>query len=194
MDMARERKFSTDELFQASKQILLQHGYEGFTFSLLAERMNVSRAVIYKYYENKDELIFEFMLYEMEQYLLELKEIEKQTGFDAKFEFLFEIMFKRTEVPPLIELAQQIPINSNQKVRDYKKKLDLLHLDMYKYLQDFTALGREEGKLKSHLPDGLILGMIFQSIVIPNHFGVPRTEWINWIKEILSQGMFKNDN
>ena len=73
--MARERKFSTDDLFQASKQLLLQHGYEGFTFSLLADQFDVCRA-LYKYYENKEELITDFMIYEMGKFLFELKEIK----------------------------------------------------------------------------------------------------------------------
>ncbi|MGJ7922320.1 TetR/AcrR family transcriptional regulator [Neobacillus sp. LXY-4] len=189
--MARERKFSTEELFQATKPILLEHGYEGFTFSLLAGRMNVSRGALYKYYENKDELIIDFMIYEMEQYLLELKKIVNHASFESQFDFLFDVMFKRTEVPHLIGVAQQIPVNSNSTVRERKERLDQLHLDMYKYLQDFIDIGRKEGKLKTHIPDGLMLGIIFQSIAIPNHFGVPQSEWVRSIKEILSRGMFE---
>lgn len=189
--MARERKFSTEELFQATKPILLEHGYEGFTFSLLAGRMNVSRGALYKYYENKDELIIDFMIYEMEQYLLELKKIVNHASFESQFDFLFDVMFKRTEVPHLIGVAQQITVNSNSTVRERKERLDQLHLDMYKYLQDFIDIGRKEGKLKTHIPDGLMLGIIFQSIAIPNHFGVPQSEWVRSIKEILSRGMFE---
>ena len=41
--MARERKFSLEELFQTTKQLLLDYGYEGFTFSLLADQLEVAR-------------------------------------------------------------------------------------------------------------------------------------------------------
>ena len=34
----------------------------------------------------------------------------------------------------------------------------------------FINLGKKDGKLKEDLPDGLILGFIFQTIAIPNHY------------------------
>lgn len=190
--MARERKFSREELFISVRQILLKQGYDGFTFSLLAEKLNASRGVLYKYYENKDELIIDFMIYEMEKYLIELKEIEKHSGFEAQFDFLFDIMFKNTEIQQLMGAGQQVSVNLHDKVKEKKDKLDKLHLDMYKYLQDFILCGRNEGKIKPHLPDSLVLGMIFQTIAIPNFYGIPQTEWVKSIKEILTEGMFKN--
>src|SRR3954467_12938294 len=106
--MARERKFNTVELFHEAKLLLLQHGYDGFTFSLLADRMDVSRAALYKYYENKEELIIDFMIYEMEEFLHDLKKIEELKGFEHQFDFLMELIFKKTEVHHLIEAAQQV--------------------------------------------------------------------------------------
>jgi TetR/AcrR family transcriptional regulator, repressor of fatR-cypB operon len=191
--MAREKKFSTEELFQETEQILLQHGYEGFTFSMLAKRINVSRGAIYKYYENKEELLFDYMIYEMEKFLLDLREIENHEGFMAQFDFLMDIFFKKTEIHTILSIAQQIPTQLNEKVKEKKGKLDQYHMDMYKHLQNFITLGKEEGKLKSHIPSVLMLGYIFQSITIPNHFGIPKSQWIHSIKEIIGQGMFNNN-
>lgn len=187
--MARERKFSKQELFQLTKELLLQHHYEGFTFSLLAQQLNVSRGTLYKYYENKEELISDFMLDEMDQFLSSLKGIKHHNGFDAQFDFLLNLILHRTDIHQLIEMGQQIPININKKVRTNKKKLKSMHLDMYQHLQNFIELGRDEEKLKPHLADGLILGFIFQTVSIPNHFGIPQQEWIASIKEVLRDGL-----
>ncbi|TCN23963.1 TetR/AcrR family transcriptional regulator [Mesobacillus foraminis] len=186
--MARERKFSTSDLFQSVKHILLQHGYDGFTISLLADRLEVSRGALYKYYDNKDELITQFMVYEMEQFIDELKEINSHTGFEPKFSFLMETIFNKTELHQLIPIAKQIKHHPDGK--ENKDKLEKLPLEMYRYLQDFISTGKKEGKLKSHIPDSVMLGMIFQSVAIPNHFGIPKAEWIASIKDILSDGMF----
>ncbi|WP_110928525.1 TetR/AcrR family transcriptional regulator [Bacillus massiliglaciei] len=188
--MARERKFSTDDIYQATKQILLQHGYEGFNFGLLAEHLDISRGAIYKYFDNREELITNFMQHEMRLFLIELKEIEEYDSFDEKLDFLLDLIFKHTSVPELIEIGRRIPINGNSKVKENIIQLEKLHLDMYKHLQGFIDLGRQEQKLKASLPDSLLLGMIFQSILIPNHFGVPQSEWVRSIKEILCHGMF----
>jgi len=190
--LAREKKFSITELYQHTKELLLQNGYEGFTFSLLADRLEVSRGTLYKYYDNKDELITDFMLVEMEQFLIELQEIRQYQGFEAQFNFLLDHIFKHDDIHQLIRMSLPISPNASKKAKENKVKLDKNHLDMYAYLQSFIDLGREENKLKPHIPDALILGLIFQTIAIPNHFGISSVDWIRYIKEILKNGMFTN--
>jgi len=187
--MARERKFSKEELFHETKELLLLHGYEGFSFSVLANHLKVSRGTIYKYYDNKEELVTSLMIHEMNQFLSDLREIEQYPGFDAQFDFLLEIILKKREIHHFIGINAQVPIGTNESVKKNKEVLDKLHLDMYGYLQNFIQLGKNESKLKSHLANGLMLGFIFQSVAIPNHFGIPHSEWIQSIKEIISHGM-----
>jgi AcrR family transcriptional regulator len=188
--MARERKFSTSDLFRAVKQLLLQHGYAGFTFSLLADELSVSRGALYKYYRNKEELITEFMLYEMKQLLDDLRGIERFEHFDEQFGFLLETILQNLELHQLIMEGQQIPVNLNGKVKENKAELEKLHLRMYADLNALIERGKAAGRLKSHLPNGLILGFIFQSIAIPNHFGVEPSEWNRSIKDVICDGMF----
>lgn len=190
--LARERKFTTDELFQATKEGLLSSGYEGFTFSLLAERLEVSRGTLYKYYENKDELITDFMLFEMNVFLEELKEINDKESFEEQFEYLFLLMFKNQEIHQLIEMGSQVQTKSSKKAFENRAQLDQLHLEMYHILSQFIQKGKSEGKLKSNLPDSLLLGMIFQTVAIPNHFNIPSDEWVESIKEVIRHGMFTN--
>lgn len=188
--MARERKFSTDDLFLATKQLLLQLGYEGFTFSHLADQLEVARGTIYKYYENKEELITDYMLYEMELFLFELKEIRDIQGFMNQLDFLLQLIFRNSTLHQIIEVGRNIPVNSSEKVKVNKNKLDRNHLEMYGHLHEFVKLGKREEILNPKLPDNLILGFIFQSIAIPNHYNVPHTEWVEAIKEIICHGIF----
>jgi AcrR family transcriptional regulator len=183
--MARERKFSTDELFQATKALLLSHGYEGFTFSLLADSLNVSRGALYKYYENKDELITNYIFYEMDQYLLRLKQINLYQGFEAQLQFLLDLMFSYSNIQKLIKIGQQVP--------GHQDKFKTIHTDMYRFLQDFVELGKKEGKLKCHLPNNLILGYIFQSVAIPNHSEIPYSLWVSSLKEMICHGILSNN-
>ena len=187
--MARERKFSTSELFHVTKDILLNHGYEGFTFSVVAERLDVSRGTVYKYYDNKEELITDYMVFEMNQFLADLVKIESYRDFESQFEYLLNLIFKDSSIYKIIEMVQHIPININSRVKENIEKLEKLRLDMYKDLQNFIRIGREEQKLRADIPDGLLLGYIFQSIAIPNHFGIPHSEWVHSIKEVIRHGM-----
>ncbi|PAV30455.1 TetR family transcriptional regulator [Virgibacillus profundi] len=186
--MARERKFSKEMLYITTRDILLSHGYEGFTFGKVAERLNLSRGTIYKYYENKEELISDYMVYEMEKFLIELKKIDEYHGFRAQFEYLLEIILEDSEIHQIRSIAFQIP-STNNKVKGNIEQIKDLHQDMYKYLQNFVDLGRKENLLKRTIPDSLVLGFIFQTVDIPNHFNVPLAKWNASIKEMISHGM-----
>ncbi|MEW9109913.1 MAG: TetR/AcrR family transcriptional regulator [Cytobacillus gottheilii] len=191
--MARERKFSLEELYRQVKPLLLSNGYEGFTFSHLADALNVARGTIYKYFENKDELITAYMIFEMEQSHKELQQISLISDFNGQFDFLISFMFQNSNLHRLIEIGKQVQ-SSTEVVKKNKQRLMEMQIDMYKHLQDFISLGKQENMLKSHLPDTLILGYIFQSIAIPNHFGIPQTVWVSSIKEMLKSGMFAHNN
>ncbi|MDF1507279.1 TetR/AcrR family transcriptional regulator [Robertmurraya sp. DFI.2.37] len=190
--MARDRKFSTEDLYHATKQILLEQGYDGFHFGLLAEKLDISRGAIYKYFDNREELIVNFMRHEMKLFLTELKNVEQFPSFDEKLTFLLELIFKNPAVPRLIEIGQRIPIHENLKMKEDVFKLEDLRLKMYQHLQEFIDLGREEQKLNPSVPDTLILGFIFQSIMIPNHFDIPQSKWVQSIKEILCHGILNH--
>ena len=187
--MVRARKFSKKELYQTTKEILLDHGYDGFTFSKVAKRLDVSRGTIYKYFEKKEELITEYMVYEMEQFIIKLEKVDRIQLFQDQFHYLIDIIFEDSDIHQIRGIAFHIP-TVTEGVRKNKEKLEKLHQHMYKYLQQFVKLGRKEKILKQNLPDSLIIGFIFQTIDIPNHFRVPEQEWAASIKEIISHGMF----
>lgn len=191
--MARERKFTDEHLFKATKQMLIEDGYEAFTFSKLAAILDVSRGSIYKYYENKDELISEFLMYEMNRLLNDFNKLDKSGNFQTQFDVLIDFFFEQSSMNQIIEVIHQIPANTTKRVKDNKSRLDEYHIDMYRQFQGLIDLGRKEKVIKSHLPSAVLLGMIFQTIAIPNHFNIPQEEWIASIKEILSYGMFKKD-
>lgn len=191
--LARERKFTLIELFQAVKNLLLKNGYEGFTFSILAEHLGVSRGTIYKYYANKDELITAFMIHELKAFLSELQYIDNYETFEDQFEFLMKQIFDRMNVHTFIEIGKQINGKSNQRVKKNQEELEKLHLEMYRLLQNFINLGKKEKVLKQDIPDSLILAYIFQSLTIPNHFHVPKEEWNRHLKELIKYGLMKRE-
>ncbi len=191
--MARERKFTDAELFSATKVIFIRDGYDSFTFSKLATILNVSRGSIYKYYENKDELIAEFLTFEMNHFLKEFNALDKEGDFQTQFHVLIDFIFQHNNSNNILEIIKQIPVNSTRTREDNKSKFSEYYVDMYKKFQGFIDLGRKEKVIKSHLPTAILLGMIFQTIAIPNHYGIPQEEWVASIKEILCRGMFINE-
>ncbi len=90
--MGRDRKFSKTDLFISTREQILQNGYDGSTISHLAQAIGVSRAAIYKLYLNKDELLIDFMLYEMESSIEELQKVRLDGTFEQQLEDLLNRM------------------------------------------------------------------------------------------------------
>ncbi|MFJ7825683.1 TetR/AcrR family transcriptional regulator [Psychrobacillus sp. NPDC096623] len=191
--MARERKFTDDELFKATKLLLIGAGYDSFTFSKLASMMEVSRGSIYKYYENKDELISAFLVYEMNRFLQDFNKLDKSGDFKTQLFLIIDFIFSHSEIHQILEIINQIPKKSNNPHLSNQTRLKTYYVEMYKQFQILIEQGKKEKVIKNHLSNAIILGMIFQTIAIPNHFGIPQDQWIGSIKEILSEGMFTKD-
>lgn len=192
--MARERKFNQEELYKTTKELLLKHGYEGFSFTLLAEQLDVSRAALYKYFSNKEELITDYMIFEMNLLHEKLKAIDSYAHFEEQFNYLITTIFQHKNIHEILGMAYYIPVRNNNKVKVNIQKLKNLHLDMHIMLEGFIQLGREENRLKEDLNSQIILGFIFQTIAIPNHFGIPHSDWVTQIKKIISHGIFTSSN
>lgn len=190
--MARERKFSTNELYQNIENLLLQHGYDGFTISILAEKMNISRGALYKYYENKDEMIYDYLLYVMDQFMLELQKIELLDDFQAKFEYLFELFFRHHKIHQIIAITHHVLTDQNELIHTSKQKLNTEHEKMYTILEKIMQQGVKEGMIKPHLPSQVIFGILFRVIDMPKHLDMEYEQWKKNSKEIITNGIFSN--
>ncbi|WP_029268209.1 TetR/AcrR family transcriptional regulator [Virgibacillus alimentarius] len=187
--MARERKFSTDALYRETKHILLQDGYEGFTFGILASNLGVSRGALYKYYDHKDDLITDYMVYETEQSVEKLKQIDAINDFEDQFDYLLEVILKDTDIHRIRQMAMNLPQTNHEKTEANKQKIMDLHQTMYHSMQGFVDKGKRESKLKQELPNDLIIGFLFGTIDLPKPKSIAYFEWIKSIKEIIRHGM-----
>lgn len=187
--MARKRKFSLDDLYKQTKQVLLRYGYEGFTFGILAISLDVSRGALYKYFNNKDVLITNYMIHETTQFVERLKEIDTIEDFDEQLDYLLHIILKDTDIHQIRQIAMKLPKTNHKEVEANKTKISRLHQDMYQSLQGFIVKGKSQQKLKQTLPDDLIIGMLFSTIDLPNHHNIPYDEWIMHIKEMICHGI-----
>lgn len=190
--MAREKKFTKEELYHAVKHLLLKHGYDGFTFTVLASYLDVSRAAIYKYYDNKEELLSEYMVYELNKFLTELKAISEKKTFSEQFDALFDMIFADLSLYEIRAMGMQIPI-INKKIKNNKQKISEIIMELYGSLQQFVELGKQEKIIKEEIPNNLVLGMIFETVNIPNTNGISLPDWVAMIKEIIGHGLFKNE-
>ncbi|KOO49963.1 TetR/AcrR family transcriptional regulator [Viridibacillus arvi] len=189
--MARERKFTHDELFTTTHLLLLRYGYEGFTFSLLAETLQVSRAAIYKQYMNKEELISNYMVSALQKVHVELKSIDQQIPLLGQLDELLTKVYKYKSLQQFFGIGNQIQDNGSELVILKKKILMQLQLEMRDIIQELIEQGKNENILNKEIPSDLILGFMLQSIATPNREGFAQEEWIRSIKELIFYGITK---
>jgi AcrR family transcriptional regulator len=57
--LARRREQTCDAILDATGQLIAEKGADGFTISEVAQRSTVNRALIYHYFKDRDNLVFE---------------------------------------------------------------------------------------------------------------------------------------
>lgn len=187
--MGRDRKFSTLDLFLATKQLVLAVGYDGFTIARLAESIGVSRAAIYKYYTNKEELIMDFMLHEMDKTITDFLLISPTAPYMEQLDALLRSIFRSKDLHLLLGMAEMIPSDNQPSIQKKKDKLSAMHRDMYGPLMRIVQQGKAEGLVDINIPNELVLGFIFQSINIPNHSQLDEVQFYQYTKLLILNGV-----
>jgi AcrR family transcriptional regulator len=189
--MGRDRKFNTVDLFLCTKKLIIQTGYEGFTIGQLAKQLNVTRSAIYKYYQNKDELLLDFMVEEMKNTLASFSSLSKSLPFLEKINLLLEKIFTYKDLHLILGIGDVIPTKGNPQLEAKKNQLSLMHHELYNPLIHVVQQGKTEGFIEMDIPNELLLGFIFQSINVPNHSGMNAEQALNFTKKLILNGIIK---
>ena len=187
--MGRDRKFSTLDLFIETKKLVLVVGYEGFTIARLAEALDVSRAAIYKYYTNKDELLMDFMLHEMEKAVKDLISIPQELPYLEQLDALLRSIFRYKDLHLLLGLTEMIPTAKKPVLQEKKEQLLAMHHNMYDPLMRMVEKGKEENYVDPAIPNDLVLAFIFQSINIPNYSQLEESQFYHFTKLLILNGV-----
>lgn len=188
--MGRDKKFSEQDLWHHTHELLLSVGYQGFKIGLLAQKIGVSRAAIYKQYPNKEELIIAFMVWEMKHSIEHLGNVDFTQCFDRQLDDLLNRMFDLRDLHQILGLATQIE-DVSPVVTEKKQILNGMHGGLYIPLQQVIKKGKEEGIIAADRNDFLLLGFIFQLIDMPNHLNLPIDAFLKEIKMLILYGISK---
>lgn len=169
----------------------MEVGYEGYNISLLAEALNVSRAAIYKYYTNKEELVVDFMLDHIQRMIEAFSKVGDTQSFQDQLEEVLDIVLASKDLHRILPITHVIDTRGNEDIERKMERLSELHREMYTPLQAMMNRGKREGMLKADIPNELIIAFIFQSIDLPNHMQIPEETFIHSIKQLVRTGIAK---
>ena len=78
--LARKREATCNAILDATSQLIAEKGVDGFTMSEVAERGRINRALIYHYFRDRDNLIFETIRHIVHRY----EEVPDSVGTDSQ--------------------------------------------------------------------------------------------------------------
>ncbi|MBG9567693.1 TetR/AcrR family transcriptional regulator [Brevibacillus agri] len=185
--MARQ-KLHIDKLYEVSGKILVEKGYAGFHFKLVADQLNVSRSTIYEYFSNKDELIASLMVHLMEKVMSEYERPDSEPAPLARLRKMFDSFMKYADIHQILLFAPFVNGESSPGVNEAMTTLRQQHHLLNRRLIELIDTCKQDGAIRGDIPSELIASLLFQAIQIPKHPGVAETEWNRLIFQVMLEG------
>lgn len=185
--MAR-KKLEYNELMDATEKLLLERGYGGFNFSILAQALGIGRSTLYEYYSAKDELIAEYMKNVMDNFNRELRFISLQQDAKEQLQALINLMLKYSQIHNIIKILPLLENNSDSVIQ-MKEQFKREHLDILQHVKDIIEKGKQDLVIRSEIPTDILSMLLFNTINDAGFLPVDPEVWAQWIWDILYKGI-----
>jgi AcrR family transcriptional regulator len=160
---AEVRKF---EILYAARQLFSERGFEGVSMEEIAEKVGLSKAAIYLYFESKLKLFVEMVDYYSERLLSELKDIAKQGSKKPLAEWIDAAYLPLMKGYPVMSICVQMinsggpPNASSRTWRDFVKKINQLRDRVVALFTDIMLQAQKRGEARRDLPAGDLAMML----------------------------------
>ncbi len=183
-----KKKIEMLDLMEATQELLLEKGYEGFHFKLLSERLGVGRSTIYEYVSNKDELILVYMNHVMKNIMEKLPKAREPI---AALKELLLLFLTHSHMHQILQVLPLIDAQASPRAEALLAQLNEDHRVLFAYLMQQIGDAQQRGVLRDDIPDQLIASFFFQSIQLPPMPHVTLQEWSELVFRLLYEGIRK---
>ncbi|MCZ8538418.1 TetR/AcrR family transcriptional regulator [Paenisporosarcina quisquiliarum] len=187
--MARQRKMDEAEMLRETEKLLLERGYEGFSFKALSANLDIARSTIYEYYSHKDDLITDYMYILVKKVMDEMEIIaSRTTGLETMKEWLKTFM-TYDQVHHMIAMRGQLDQSESEIARNRLKQMDGLHGKMFFMLSNQVNKAKELGEVRKDLPNELVASFFFHSILARPANDENIQGWADMLNDIIENGV-----
>lgn len=189
--MARKKTFDQKELYQATEELMLAVGYDQFSFQLLADKLQITRTALYKYYRNKNVLLNDFLNASLEEVVRRLEAIEWPDSYPQKLDELMAVIFDYADTHAISAMVPTQKWTAENADDPEIQRSRRLHTEFFGFVQRVVEEGQKKGYLKAEIPSALIIETIFHSINLPNRAGISPDVRAVYVKKMLFEGILK---
>lgn len=187
--MARRKKMDEAAMLRETEKLLLERGYEGFSFKALSANLDIARSTIYEYYGHKDDLITDYMFILVSKVMNEMEIIASETtGLETMKEWL-KMFMQYDQVHYMIGMRGQLDQSESDIARNHLKQMDGLHGKMFFMLTNQVKKAKDLGEVRADLPNELVASFFFHSILSRPANDENIDGWANMLNDIIENGV-----
>lgn len=187
--MARKKTFDQSELYEATEQLMLEIGYDRFSFQLLADKLQVTRTALYKYYKNKNDLLNAYLNHRLKEVVERLDKMDWSMEYRDKLQLLMDLVFDYADTHKISSMVPNQKWTKENEMDSAVQQSKALHIRFFSFIQELIEEGQHKGVLKKDIPPEIIIETIFHSINIPNHAELTLEKRAFYIKKMLFEGI-----
>ncbi|TCP30904.1 TetR family transcriptional regulator [Scopulibacillus darangshiensis] len=184
-----KRKIDFQDLMAETERLLLEKGYDGFHFKLLANRLNVARSTIYEYYASKEELVTAYMINIMNRLTAESEALKPLASPLMHLKELMQIFIKYSQIHQITQMIPLINRDSSPAVKSSIDRLSEEHTRLYQTITDLIEKAKQTDEIRSDIPSSVLARVYFTAIEIPNDDAMNHRDWSELIFQVLYEGM-----
>jgi len=173
--LGRKQVFTETELLEATKRLILQHGYDGFHLKLLSQHLPGARSTIYRYYSNKEEIVAACMKRAISEVIKEASKIDETDTVGALRQLLY-IYVKESEFHRLLGDVHKIKTDNARALEDLAF-VEEAHARLKDQLSGLFERAQNEGILRNDIPLPVLIGTFINLINTPNPMNIPAKPW-----------------
>lgn len=187
--MARQKKMDEVAMLRETEKLLLERGYEGFSFKALSANLEIARSTIYEYYSHKDDLITDYMLILVSKVMKEMEIIASETtGLETMKEWLKTFM-QYDQVHYMIGMRGQLDQSESEIARNQLKQMDGLHEKMFFMLTNQVKKAKDLGEVRVNLPNEMVASFFFHSILSRPANDENIDGWATMLNDMIENGV-----
>ncbi|MGL4523550.1 MAG: TetR/AcrR family transcriptional regulator [Bacilli bacterium] len=188
--MGRKKKVEKQHLYVLLRTLLPLHGYERLTFSLLAKELEIGRSTIYEYFTNKDELIVNYMLYDMNELLERWNVIAVSNVSDIqKITQMISLFHTYSAVHQGVKAIPSVRKQADESLLLLLFELRTLHDQLFASITTTISNAIKNGTLTKECDAIAVSQFIFYSIDMPKPPHLNEEEWLLQLHNLILNGI-----
>lgn len=154
------KKTTKEKALNEGRSLLQQHGYHGFSFQDIAEKLNIKKPSLYGHYASKEELMVSIIHDYSSRFDLWTQSIEGLNPI-AKIQKVFDVFYSfasdKAKVCPVLALTVDLQGVSNSIQKEMREFVD----KWLAWLEKQILMGQELGEIRSDINPKMLASFIY---------------------------------